>query len=109
MLGVVGCSQPKSSAPETPQALLKHGATVVDVRTVREYQANHVQGTTNVPLDELEKRISAVVPDKSAPVLVHCQSGGRSAAAAKTLQSMGYKQVVNLGSLANARKVVEGQ
>ena len=109
LLLVVGCSQPKAPATPSPAVLIQHGAPVVDVRTSREYQASHVQGSTNVPLDELERRIVEVAPDKNAPVFVHCQSGGRSAAATQKLQSMGYKKVVDLGSLANARKVVEEQ
>jgi phage shock protein E len=109
MLFAAGCSEPKSSATVSPEVLVRQGAPVVDVRTVREYNANHVRGTTNVPIDELAARIGQVAPDKKAPILVHCQSGGRAANAAKQLRSMGYKQVVDLGSLANARKVVEGQ
>jgi rhodanese-related sulfurtransferase len=109
LLSVAGCSQPKASQTDSPESLIRHGAPLVDVRSSREYQISHVQGSTNLPIDELERRIGEVAPDKKAPVLVHCQSGGRSAAAAQKLQSMGYKQVVDLGSLANARKVVEGQ
>jgi len=109
LIVAAGCSQPKTSAPSSPALLIQHGAPLVDVRTSREYQASHVRGSTNLPLDELERRIVEVAPDKNAPVLVHCQSGGRSATATQKLQSMGYKKVVDLGSLANARKEVEGQ
>lgn len=108
-LVAVGCSQPKSAPGDSPQSLVRRGAPLVDVRSPREYQIGHVTGSTNLPIDELEKRIAEVAPDKQAPVLVHCQSGGRSAAATQKLQSMGYKNVVDLGSLANARKVIEGQ
>jgi rhodanese-related sulfurtransferase len=38
---------------------------------------------------------------------VHCQSGGRSARAKKLLDSQGYTQVEDLGSLAHAREVIE--
>ncbi len=106
---VLGCREPKASANVSPETLVRQGALVLDVRSSREYNANHLRGTTNVPIDELAERISKVAPDKNAPLLVHCQSGGRSSAASQQLRSMGYKQVVDLGSLANARKVVEGQ
>jgi len=109
LVSAAGCSQPRSPQTVSPGSLIRHGAPLVDVRTTREYQISHVQGSTNLPIDELERRIGDVAPDKKAPVLLHCQSGGRSATATQKLQSMGYKNVVDLGSLANARKVVEGQ
>lgn len=90
------------------RALAQKGAPVVDVRTPREYGAKHVAGSTNVPIDELSQRIAQVAPDKQAPIMVHCQSGGRSAAATEELKQMGYRQVIDLGSLARAQQVIEG-
>jgi phage shock protein E len=84
-------------------------AKVIDVRTAEEYEIGHVKGATNIPVDQIETRIAGVVPDKSAPLVVHCQSGRRSARAKATLDKLGYTQVTDLGSLANARKVVEGK
>ena len=39
---------------------------------------------------------SARVPDKSSKVLVYCAAGNRSAFAAKTLEELGYENVVSL-------------
>ena len=58
-----------------------HGAVLLDVRTKVEYADGHIEGSVNIPLDELET-IGRVVPDKGTPIFVHCLSGARSASAA---------------------------
>jgi phage shock protein E len=58
-------------------------------------------------LEIVGEEIPAVVPDKSAPVFLHCQSGVRSATARRKLKAIGYTQVFNLGSLARARSLCE--
>ena len=84
---------------------LKEGALLVDVRTVGEFQAGSVPGAVNVPLSELPDAMSARSPDKNRVLLVHCQSGGRSAIAALKLRSAGYTRVFNVGSLSQAKQV----
>jgi phage shock protein E len=87
--------------------LLQAGAKVIDVRSLAEFNSGHVRIALNIPGDEISRRIEAVVPDKSTPLLVHCLSGGRSAIAKGALRRMGYTQVHNLGSLSRARRIVE--
>jgi phage shock protein E len=96
-------AEPGSPPASMPKLL------VLDVRTPEEFNGGHVAGAVNVPLDELPMRISQVAPQKDAPLAVHCQSGGRSARAKKLLDSRGYTQVQDLGSLAHARQVLEGK
>ena len=84
---------------------LKEGALLVDVRTAGEFQAGSVPGAVNVPLSELPDAMSAHSPDKNRVLLVHCQSGGRSAMAAMKLRSAGYTRVFNVGSFSQAAKV----
>jgi phage shock protein E len=85
------------------------GGIVIDVRTPEEYREGHVDGTTNVPLAELSRRIREVAPDKKAPVAVHCRSGNRSAKAKQELEKLGYTNVKDLGSLANAREEMKSR
>ena len=107
-LCVIGCSS--GWGAEQPQTVTpteaKRKPIVIDVRTVGEYKAGHLDGVTNVPLAELKKLIPQVAPDKSQPLRVHCQSGGRSARAKTLLQELGYTQVEDLGSIAHARTVL---
>lgn len=77
--------------------------TIVDVRTPAEFAKDKVQGSVNVPIDDLAARIATVAPDKSQPLAVHCQGGGRSARAKKALEAMGYSNVTDWGSLENAK------
>lgn len=91
---------------EQVRAWQEKGAVVIDVRTPEEYQSGHLAGTTNIPLAEIEGRIASVAPDKSKPVLVHCQSGGRSSKAEALLKKQGYTDAHNLGGYKDASKLL---
>jgi adenylyltransferase/sulfurtransferase len=66
----------------------------VDVREPHERQARHIPGTIHIPLGELPRHLHRLDPDR--PVIVHCRSGVRSAAACQLLEKMGFRQVYNL-------------
>src|SRR5512145_1517000 len=95
LAGAAGLLLAAEPSREQVQAWRAKGAVVIDVRTPGEYQAGHLAGTTNVPVAEIAERISKVVPDTNQPVLLHCQSGGRSASAKAILEKQGYKAVEN--------------
>ncbi len=105
-LVLAGCTGERhvvaTASPPAPGHL--RNAVIVDVRTPAEFATGHATAAVNVPMGELEERIAQVVPDKTSPVTVYCQTGGRSAAAKTVLQRLGYSEVTDLGSLANARK-----
>ncbi len=112
VLLLLGCGAPKQVAQppdDELKRLLGSGAKVVDVRTPGEFARGHVKGAVNVPLNDIDLRIESIAADKDAPLLVHCQSGHRSARAKDILDRKGYTRVYNLGSLAHARQVVEGK
>ena len=74
--------------------LLHEGAVVVDVRGSEEFATGHLPGALSIPRGHLEQRIETHVPDRDAPVILYCQSGIRSAYAARTLQDdLGYANV----------------
>lgn len=85
---------------------LQKGALVIDVRSAGEFAARHLPGALNIPLDEVETATPRGVQDKNQILLLHCQSGLRSAAAQKKLTSLGYARVYNLGSYARAAQIV---
>jgi hydroxyacylglutathione hydrolase len=73
------------------------GALVVlDVRDPAEWRQGHLPGARNLPLGYLPDRVDSVPSDK--PVVVHCQSGSRSAIAAGVLQARGRRNVINLAA-----------
>ena len=59
----------------------------IDVRTPQEYQGGHIEGVTNVPLDEFDQHLPTLAG--KSKVYVHCRSGGRSMAAITVLQDAG--------------------
>jgi len=69
-------------------------AQIVDVRTVNEVVAGMLPGAVNIPVRSLKKRTGEL--DSSRRVIVVCQSGMRSAKAAKILKRAGFNDVVNL-------------
>jgi molybdopterin/thiamine biosynthesis adenylyltransferase/rhodanese-related sulfurtransferase len=76
---------------------LGNGAVVVDVREPEEWGAGHIPGAKHVPKSYLETRIEGAVPDRSQHVILYCQSGNRSAWAARTLiEDLGYENVESM-------------
>ena len=68
-------------------------AILIDVRTPAEYRDGHIPGVANIPLDELEKRVSEVPKDKK--VVLICRTGNRSAEGTKLLRKKGLANVYN--------------
>ena len=64
------------------------GAQVVDVREPAEYIAGHVPGAAMIPMGQLPDRLTEI--DRSKPVFVVCQSGGRSSAMTDVLRHHGF-------------------
>jgi phage shock protein E len=75
----------------------------IDVRSVEEYNTEHVAAATNIPYTEIGGRIGEVTGDKDALIYVYCRSGRRSGIAQSTLEEAGYNNVVNLGGLEDAQ------
>jgi molybdopterin/thiamine biosynthesis adenylyltransferase/rhodanese-related sulfurtransferase len=78
------------------ELLAEADAAVVDVRERDEWAEGHIPGAVHIPRGSLESRIEGVVPDRSQTVVVYCGSGSRSAFAAKTLEELGYGNVLSL-------------
>ena len=74
------------------------GAYLIDVRTGPEYEAGHIEGSINVPLNSVHFIVNHV-RDIEAPVYVYCQSGARSGQASSMFREMGYKNVINSGGV----------
>ena len=72
------------------------GVVVLDVREPDEYDQGALPGALHIPRGHLEAQIESKIVDKSAPVVVYCAGGVRSAFAAKTLQELGYSDVLSM-------------
>jgi rhodanese-related sulfurtransferase len=70
------------------KTLIEQGAVVVDVRSPQEFASGHIQGSINIPLDQIGAK-AAMLLKKGKPVITCCRSGARSAMAVGTLKSAG--------------------
>ena len=70
-------------------ALPRDGSvTLLDTRTVKEYERGHIPGFINIPLHELRQRIGELPAGK--PVYINCQSGLRSYVACRMVSQYGF-------------------
>ena len=74
-------------------AMTPDAGVIVDVRTPAEFQAGHVPGATNLPLDELRERLDELPTDRK--LVVYCQVGMRGYLATRILLQHGFA-VANL-------------
>jgi rhodanese-related sulfurtransferase len=83
-----------------PQAMVqlmnRDKAVVIDVCEPDEFARGHVIGAKNLPLGQLEDKLSQVVKNKSTHVVMVCQVGARSARAAATARKLGFENVQSL-------------
>ena len=71
------------------EQLPKDGSvTLLDTRTVEEYNRGHIDGFRNIPVDSLREKIDEIEAGK--PVYVICQSGLRSYIATRILEGHGF-------------------
>ncbi len=88
----------KEITPEEVQERLKAGEpwALLDVREQSEWEEGHLPEAHFIPRGFLEIRTESTLPEKDKPLVVYCAGGVRSAMAAKTLQDMGYTNVVSM-------------
>ena len=72
---------------------------IVDVRRPDEFAKGHIPGAINVPNESIADEQPAELPDLDQVLLVHCQTGRRSAAASKKLADIGYTRVLEFGGI----------
>ena len=84
----------QTNAPELHRNMLPRGVVVIDVRNASEWEAGHLPGAHHIQLGALTARLDEV--PREGVVVVHCQSGARSAIAASLLAMHGFVNIVNL-------------
>ena len=74
------------------------GIVILDVREGNEFNDGHIENAILLPRGVLEFKLGNVpeLEDKSAPILVYCRTGGRSAMAALSLQNLNYTNVLSM-------------
>jgi len=67
---------------------------ILDVRTRSEFNSGHIPGAVNIPQDELSGRLGEL--ESGREIVVYCEGGGRSTAAASALRGAGFSTVLHL-------------
>ncbi len=91
-------SQIEETTPHHVRGKLQRGdlVNILDVREPDEVAQGAIPGAKHLSRAHFESRVEDALPDKEAPVVVYCGSGVRSAFAARTLQELGYENVVSM-------------
>ncbi len=87
--------QVREVSPHDVAARLDH-YVLLDVREADEYEQGSVPGAVHIPRGTLEFSVEGRLLDKGAPVAVFCAGGVRSIFAARTLQELGFRDVVSI-------------
>jgi len=97
MLLFIGCGQVKQMPIEEFTKEDLKNAALVDVRTPEEYLAGHMEDAINIDWYDSDfiSKFSELPKNKS--VYIYCKKGGRSAEAARVLDSIGYTVIDLLG------------
>lgn len=71
-------------------------ALIVDVREPYEFASGCANGAINMPLSNLQSDLAKLKGfSKDTPMILYCNSGGRSRAAIHHLSQMGYTNLTN--------------
>lgn len=89
-IGTVDVTSLQAELASNPDTLL------VDVRTPGEYQTACIDGSVNLPLNQVDAHLRRIVRDAGGRMVLICQTGGRAQQAATTLAAAGLSDVVVL-------------
>jgi phage shock protein E len=81
------------------QIIKEKKGTIVDVRTTSEFIGGNVEGSINIPLQEIQQRMDEL-KDLKQPLVLCCASGNRSGQATQFLSQQGI-ECCNGGSWLN--------
>ncbi len=85
--------------------LVNDGAIILDVRSKAEYAGGHINGSINIPVDQLEHNFHKF-KNRNMAIITCCASGMRSASAKNILSSNGFTNVHNGGSWKNLQNKI---
>ncbi|MFO0360284.1 MAG: MBL fold metallo-hydrolase [Flavobacteriales bacterium] len=82
------------SANDAACSIASGKGVMIDVRRASEYNAEHVDGVVNAPLDYINDSMTKV--DRNNDVYVHCAGGYRSVIFISILQARGFRNLINV-------------
>jgi phage shock protein E len=83
---------------------IANGAIILDVRTAKEYEMGHIEGSLNISLGTIRTRYTGL--DTNKTYITCCSHGLRSVKAASILKQKGFKHIYNGGAWTDLEKIV---
>ncbi len=78
--------------------IITDNGVIIDVRTKEEFDEGHIDGSVNIPLDEIDESFKELY-NKDTQIFVYCRSGVRSSDAKSILDSLGFTNVYDAGGI----------
>ncbi|MEZ4910267.1 MAG: universal stress protein [Saprospiraceae bacterium] len=79
-------------------------AHIIDVRSEKEFNYGHVQGSVNIPLEQINNHIAELKNFET--LIVYCRSGNRSVHAKRILDENGIHNVIDGGALESTAQLL---
>ena len=84
-------------------------ALIIDIRRLKEWNDGHLASAQHIPLQNIAKQSTTLLPDKGQKIYIYCRSGVRSGKARNILRQLGYSDVINAGGLNAAGKLLSDE
>ena len=102
---LVSCSSMETSQ-NTAENMTDSNTVWIDVRTIAEYENDHIDGDLNLPIQTFSAATLAnqLVLDQDTKIGLYCASGGRAGRALTILKEAGFTNAFNAGGISDARE-----
>jgi rhodanese-related sulfurtransferase len=97
--------QRQNAAGVSPQELIRlmnQGALVLDLRSPEQFGSGHIAGARQMASDQIPKAADSLKKHREKLVVVYCDGGSVSAAAARQLAAQGFTKAFSLRGGLNA-------
>ena len=79
---------------------------IIDVRTLEEWNQGHLASAKRIEWQDVSQKIKSLNLKKDTKIILDCRSGKRAGKAKIMLNDLGYINVINAGSLLEAKVLV---
>jgi len=79
---------------------------IIDVRTLEEWNQGHLASAKRIEWQDVSQKIKSLNLKKDTKIILYCRSGKRAGKAKIMLNDLGYINVINAGSLLEAKVLV---
>ena len=99
----------KSLSPDEALELMLNDsrAMLIDVRANEEYKIGHIDGSICISLNDISNNPFSVCENKDTPIILYCQKGYKSSAAAQTLIDAGYSRIYTIPGIGQYQYILK--